>query len=445
MTDMHSIVSREQIETERALIGAVIRTSELALQEAGWLTEDNFMVPEHKQFWNRVLSGEDPVTACFAIPGMNAAFSWSNDALAGRVGDYAQALYDKDQMRMAVIAAEEIVKATRNGDGDTIQAIAQTLSATQGGGATGMRTPLEIAVSLNERIDRGNLSIPWGIESLDLSTRGSERGTLTVLAARPSMGKSSLAFQVNEFQAIDLGLKVGVWALEMSAEQMFARRNCYKVGAMWMDVRSDNISTLQRGDLKKHNIGYAEMLEGKLGVNDSTHTRVSDIVKNQLRERYDVIMIDHGGLLKDKMIRGERYDQFIGRQTETLHSLAKNTQCVIILLWQLNRGVESRTDKRPNMGDLRDSGHIEQNADNVALLYGDWYYDRTNTDNLTEVIWGKYRDGVKDTICLVQFNMAKQVFESVEKKEFDAYIDGKMEDAHDGQPKMFNDPDDIPF
>lgn len=447
MSDLHSVVSQEQVEAERALIGAVVRSPQMALQEAGWLTEDNFMVPEHKIFWNRVLNGEDPVTVTFAIPEMTKAFTWSNEILANRVGDYAQALHDKDQMRMALIAAEEIVKASRQGDKDAVQAIAYSLANSQGGSGTGMRSPVEIGESLNRRIDARNLSIPWGIESLDVSTRGSEVGTLTVLAARPSMGKSSLAFQVNEYQALTLEKKVGVWALEMSAEQMFARRNCHKVQAMWMDVRSENITEQQREDLKKYVAEYSATLEAHMQVNDNTGTTVADIVRTQLREKFDVIMVDHLGLLKDKQLKSERHDQYIGRQTEMLHALAKNTQCVVLLLAQLNRGVENRTDKRPHMGDLRDSGHIEQNADNVGLMYGEWYYDR-NAENYTEINWGKYRDGVKDTLCLVQFNMAEQKFESVETEDFDAYLDSAMEDAHNGQATLFpeqNDDDGVPF
>jgi replicative DNA helicase len=214
---------------------------------------------------------------------------------------------------------------------------------------------------------------------------------------------------------------------------------------MWMDVRSENISSVKREDLKMFNIKYAERLEGLLTVNDDTHTRMSDIVRTQLRERYDVLMIDHGGLLNDKQLGGERHDQFIGRQTKAMHDLAKNTQAVVMCLWQLNRGVESRVDKRPHMGDLRDSGHIEQNADNVALMYGEWYYDRT-AENITEVNWGKYRDGVKDSLCLVRFNLATQMFESVATQDFDAYVEQAMEAAVDGveQPELWK-PEDLPF
>jgi replicative DNA helicase len=444
MTDsLYNVVTQEQVEAEKMVIGTVIRTPD-ALSNIGYLDQNDFMVPAHQEFWNRVKNGEDSLTVASEIPGMTKAFTWSNEAMYGRAGEYADALQNKAYIREAVGAAEGIIKAAMEGDRDAIQALAIDMAGRQSGGYSGMRTPMDIATSLNTRIDAGNLSVPWGIASMDTSTRGSERGTLTVLAARPSMGKSSLAFQCNEYQATELALKVGVWALEMSGEQMYARRTCHKVDAMWMDVRSENITAVQKENLKKHVIGYAEWLDNRLLVNDDTSTTVAQIVRTQLRERFDVLMIDHLGLLKDKKFRGERHDQYLGRLTETLHALAKDTHCVIMLLCQLNRGVENRTDKRPHMGDLRDSGQIEQNADNVALLYGEWYYNR-GADNVTEVIWGKYRDGVKDSLSLVEFDMANQRFISVAKQEFDEYVERQMEDAQNGQAQLFSEPDDIPF
>lgn len=429
MSELYTVVSQEQVEAEKLLIGAVIRDPK-AIAKVGYLSQDDFMVPEHKEFWNRLKNGENAVEVAASVPGMTKAFSWSNDALFGRETEYANALQDKSYIREAVKSAEAIVKAAMEGKKDDIQTIAYDMTKRNAGGYGKMRTPMEIAQSLNRRIDQGNISIPFGIDSLDDATRGLERGTLTTLAARPSMGKSSLAFQVNEFHALNQGLKVGVFALEMSGEQMFARRNCYKVGAMWQDVRSENISAKQKADLKKAIEIYAEQLDGCMYISDDTSTTVSQIVRTQLRERFDVIMIDHLGLLKDKIFGGERHDQYLGRLTETLHSLAKNTQSVVLLLAQLNRSVEARQDKRPHMGDLRDSGHIEQNSDNVGLLYGDWYYDR-QADNTTEIIWGKFRDGVKNSLSLVEFDFAEQRFKSVSQENFDAYVEEKMQQTYE--------------
>jgi replicative DNA helicase len=260
------------------------------------------------------------------------------------------------------------------------------------------------------------------------------------------MGKSSLAFQCNEHQALEQELRVGVWALEMSGEQMFARRNCHKIGKAWMDVRSGHVTHEEEERLKQYVLEYAEQLDGHLYVNDNTSTTCADIVRIQQREKFDVLMIDHLGLLKDRKFSGERHDQYLGRLTEQLHSLAKDTHSVVLLLAQLNRGVEQRTDKRPHMGDLRDSGNIEQNADNVALLYGDWYYDKT-AEPYTEIIMGKFRDGVKDRSAFVEFDMAMQEFKSVAVMEIDEASAEEMERTYDteGGQMQYNLQDEIPF
>jgi replicative DNA helicase len=213
-----------------------------------------------------------------------------------------------------------------------------------------------------------------------------------------------------------------------------------------MEVRSENVSVTQREQLKGYVIDYAEEIDGYLYVNDSTHTTSTDIIRTQLREKFDVIMIDHLTLLKDKPWRGERHDQKLGRISMAMHELAKNTNCVVLLLAQLNRNLEQRQDKRPTMADLRDSGELEQNADNVALIYGEWYYD-PQADNITEINFGKYRDGVKDRTAYVKFNKSDQQFDSVTQKELDEMSEEEMEQAHEteGGHTQINAQQEIPF
>ena len=442
MSDLHSVVSNEQLVIERAFAGAVFYNPE-ARSLCGWLDPDTIMNPQVREYWKRVREGAEPVDANYAVGWTHEPFGWGNKVMSMEIVQYANALQKKNYMREAILSAEAIVKAAQEDNEDAIQTIASQM-ATKGGSRGGsMRTPLEIGASLKKRIRKGNISVPWGIESFDEATRGSEKGTLTVLAGRPSMGKSSLAFQANEYQALELGLKVGVWAVEMSAEQMFARRTCYKVERTWMDVRAGLLTDEEQDALDHYVDEYSESLEGKMWVNDSTETTVAQIVRTQMREKFDVLMIDHLGLLKDRQMGRERHDQYLGRLTETLHSLAKNTNSVVILLCQLNREVEKRADKRPNMGDLRDSGAIEQNADNVALLYGEWYYDR-DAANITEIIFGKFRDGVMNSSAYVEFLMREQRFISVSQEVIDMMSEDNMEDAHNGDTPTHTQ-DKLPF
>jgi replicative DNA helicase len=160
------------------------------------------MVPAHKTFWEKVKAGEDPLTVVMSTPDLTKALSWSNEALAFKVSEYASALANRVYLRTSLEYAEQVAALVQDDDVQGVQRLIAQQATMLPAGASNMRTPLEIAMSLNKRIDAGNVSIPWGIASLDGATMGSERGTLTLLAARPSMGKSSLAFQCNEHQAL---------------------------------------------------------------------------------------------------------------------------------------------------------------------------------------------------------------------------------------------------
>jgi replicative DNA helicase len=445
MDSLADVVTQEQIDIERLFAGAVlIAGGKFARDQAGWLNHETIMHPEIREWWKRVQAGEDPTEVGFALNIASDLLKWSNQMTSSlNIEQYANSLTQKNYIRTGLSSAEGMAKAAGEGDVELMRNFAETfLNRTDYGGSTGMRDMREIGQSLNARIEKGDISIPWGIETLDVSTRGLERGTMTVLAARPSMGKSSLAFQVCETMALEEKEKVGVFALEMSGEQMMARRTCHKIDRMWMDVRAGLISEEEEETLKAEVSKYADTLHGRMWVNDSTDTTVADIVRTQLRERYDVIMIDHLGLLKDRRWSGERHDQYLGRLTEILHSLAKNTNSVVILVCQLNRGVEQRTDKRPHMGDLRDSGNIEQNSDNVALLYGEWYYN-PEADPITEVILGKFRDGKKNATAYVEFNMQEQHFDSVTMEDMTKVADEAMNEGEDF--RQVNMQSEIPF
>jgi replicative DNA helicase len=260
---------------------------------------------------------------------------------------------------------------------------------------------------------------------------------MTVWAARTSMGKSALALHFAESQALDQDLRVAFFALEMSAEQLMARRNCHKVknlqglSASWQDVRSKNISQSERLALYELVRSYATRIKGKLDIYDATHFTSRDIERIQRKLRYDVIYIDHGGLLKDKPRRGERWDQLIGRFTLNLHELAKNTYCVVNLVWQLNRETGSRAGNRPSLTDLRDSGKIEENADNVVLLHRESYWGNTQAQAIDpmELILAKFRDGARAFSCYVGFDLAAQKFVTMKAEDMEQVAEDRMEQS----------------
>ena len=445
MSNALETIGLEQLEIEQHFAGAVSINGDHARKEVAWLSPETIRTLVIREFWEKVLAGAEPVQLGFDMGIATDLMKWQGLIRSSLdIGKYANALVKKHFLHSTIVGATDLVRAAQKGDGVEIHNILGVMSGLYSGGSGSMRAPEEIGESLNRRIDKGNVSIRWGIESLDYATRGSERGTLTVVAARPSMGKSSLVFQANEYQALELGLKVGVWALEMSGEQMFARRTCYLIDKMWMDVRAGMISATDKQSLKGHVTAYAKKLSGHLWVDDRTSTTTQDILRTQLRERFDVVMVDHIGLLKDDYRQIGEVKR-LGKITEALHELAKNTNCVVIAIAQLNRKVEERSDKIPTMADLRDSGEIEQNADNVMLLHGAWYYDPDVGNNHTQIRFGKFRDGVKGGRAWVDFDKSKQVFTSLTEEEIDAISDEEMDDPKNPENKKNFVQEDLPF
>ena len=386
------------------------------------------------------------------------------DNVPMRTGPHGErAVYDskslnrKSYLRFVTMGAGDLVRAAAKGDEGEIGAILDAMKHMDSGVSKSMRDPLDVADALIARLEKGNISVLFGIDSLDRVLGGAERGTFTILAGRTSMGKSSLAFDWAEYQALELGLRVGFFALEMTAEQMMARRVCHMVlnldgePASWQDVRNDLLPTTEKARLYTFIREYAQKIAGKLFINDDTNTTTSDILRTQMREKYDILYVDHIGILKDPQGRGERHDMYLGRMALSLHELAKNTNAIVVGIAQLNRETEKRGNKEPMLSDLQDSGKLEQNADNVLLMWRESYYDKSiqHAVDPMKIIVGKYRDGSRSNFAWIGFNLREQRFVSMTQEEIDKLSTDRMEDAHEGkemvQGQLPQQPEDIPF
>ena len=249
-------------------------------------------------------------------------------------------------------------------------------------------------------------SIMTSIPPLDNSLGGLERQTLTVLAARPSMGKSTLAWQIARNVATS-GLKSMFFSLEMSATSLWAKAVCGVTGVRWRDVRSgiatpSQIEAILDQTAKLMNL-YAESLLIDDGVN--TTETIYRVVE---QHRPDIVVVDHLRLVADP---GEREHKRLGMITQRLKEISKSFNCSVLCLSQLNRGVEDRDKKTPSLADLRDSGEIEENADLVLMLHSDDYYNPKNLPTaITEVLVRKFRDDVLNQKINLTFDKRHQWF-----------------------------------
>jgi replicative DNA helicase len=255
----------------------------------------------------------------------------------------------------------------------------------------------------------GVVGIPSGFAALDRNTGGFQRGDLIVLAARPGMGKTSLitACAVNVARRGDA---TAVFSLEMPAQQLAARMMCTEAALSVLQTRTGK---LPQSDLTRAIEACNTLAKLDIFVDDASKGRptVADICARSRRlaanlarkgRRIGLIVVDYIQIVKlrDDLVK-QRHELAVGEVSTELKSLAKELDTTVIGVAQLNRGVESRQDKRPGMADLRDSGQIEQDADIIAMLYRDEYYNPKTPDaGIAEVIIEKQRNGPTGTVKL---------------------------------------------
>ena len=244
------------------------------------------------------------------------------------------------------------------------------------------------------------LGAKTGYDDLDAITGGMNNSDLIILAARPGMGKTSFALNLSKNVAQRSGRTVAIYSLEMSDEQLVSRMLSTEACVDSYKLRTGKLSReewIQLGNsaqiLSRLNICLAD--RGGISVSS---------MKAQLRRIKDLgmVVIDYLQLMSAPNKNDNRVQE-ISAITRNLKLMAKELNVPVLLLSQLNRGVESRTDKRPMMSDLRESGSIEQDADIIMFLYNDYYYyrEKSQTPNITECIVSKNRHGDTSTIKLV--------------------------------------------
>lgn len=259
--------------------------------------------------------------------------------------------------------------------------------------------PLSIDM-LNELSQKGPSLIgsSTGFKSLDEKTQGLQNGDLIVVAGRPSMGKTSFAMNIAENFLLDEDVKGGilVFSLEMSAESLTTRLLASNAKIDQQSVRAGELSAEQLGRLMN---SQKRLQDCPLYIDDSSLISPMEIrarARRTARQESNglaLIVVDYIQLMQLPGSNENRVNQ-ISEISRSLKSLAKELNVPVIALSQLNRGVELRTDKRPMMADLRDSGAIEQDADLILFIYRDKVYNKeTEVGNMSEVIIAKQRNG----------------------------------------------------
>src|SRR5829696_334251 len=263
--------------------------------------------------------------------------------------------------------------------------------------------------SLDERFkaEGGITGVPTGFTDLDTRTAGLQPTELIVLAARPAMGKTSFAMSIAQNAATSAGWPVLVFSLEMSSTQLAERMLCSEAR---VDSTSLRRGQLQRQDMTNLTYAAATLSKAPILIDDSPALSLREVRARARRfrsnkelfagKKFGLILIDYLQLMRGspQAAKASR-EQEISEISRGLKSLAKELDCPVLALSQLNRSLEQRTDKRPQLSDLRESGAIEQDADVILFIYRDVIYNKdTEQPHVAEVIIGKNRHGATGTV-----------------------------------------------
>lgn len=241
-------------------------------------------------------------------------------------------------------------------------------------------------------VNDGIVGIRTGFKSIDQRLGGLKPGSLTLIAARPSMGKTNLGLNIATHVSVLNGITVLFFSLEMTGPELITRI-ASNIGPV--DYGLLNNGEMTDDDWPKFSNAILKIKESKLMIDETGLLTIEQILSRSrmewLRNNVELILIDHIGLIDGK---GENQTQIMSKISRHLKLLAKDLNIPVVALSQLNRSLEQRQDKRPMLSDLRQSGSLEQDADNVGFVYWDGYYNPNTTHpEIIELIWSKVRGG----------------------------------------------------
>ena len=416
----------QSLEAEQAVLGSILIDSRCVADVIGLVKPEDFYLQQNREIYETIYTMFnfsqviDPVTVLNKMKELGVHRDDSRDYVlqlmqitptAANVVRYANIVRDMSMLRGLAQAATDIsetVYAQTGTPAEMLESAEKKIYALRkgerGDSLEHIGTILPKVFDRLDELYRSDSMIPGlstGLRDLDVKINGLNKSDLLLIAARPAMGKSSLALNIGVNVAKKYDKTVAVFNLEMSREQLAMR---LLSGESFVDSQKLNTGKLNDDEWEKLAMASAALSQTDIRIDDNPSVTVAEMnAKLRRVENLDLVVIDYLQLMTGSGY-GRNSDnrvQVVGEISRSLKIMAKELNVPVICLSQLSRAVESRTDKRPMMSDLRESGAIEQDADVIMFIYRDDYYNPdTEEKNVAECIVSKNRHGETGTVKL---------------------------------------------
>jgi replicative DNA helicase len=447
-TDQNLNLQPQSIEAEQAVLGAMLSSKDAISKALQWVRSHHFYKESHSKIFlvmsdlfdkgepidtisviNKLKKNKqiDDVGGAYFITGLVESVP-----TAANVESYAKIVLEKFMLRELIRASHELSKDAYNDRqdvGEILDAAEQTIFAITQDRLRGGFMPIDgILHETFQNLDRiasnpGSVTgVASGLIDLDEITSGFQKGDLVIIAGRPSMGKTALALSIMRNAAIDFKIPVGMFSLEMANHQLAQRLLCAEGRVDSHLVRTGKLPKNQWQNLSR---AVGSLAEAEIYLDDTPAITVLELRAKARRLKAEknlgLVIVDYLQLMQGPR-NIESRQQEISNISRSLKALAKELDIPVIALSQLSRAVEQRSDHRPQLSDLRESGAIEQDADVVIFLYRSWVYSREEEEKgRAQAIVAKQRNGpigIVDLSFIDRFARFESVsaFEELESK-----------------------------
>ena len=442
-------VAPQNIEAEQSILGSILLDNQALNNVLEVLSAKDFYNEAHRRIFAATIELSDRNEPCDlitltnilknnkqldAVGGMAYLASLvDNVPSAANAAYYAKIVKEKAILRMLIGTATEILKNSYDTSAEIDQVLDKAEHAIFEISENKIRPaffPIKDIIkdsfkTIERLYERKALitGVPTGFEKIDDLTSGLQKSELIIIAGRPSMGKTAFALNIAFHAAVEMGLPVAIFSLEMAKEQLAMRMLASEAKVDSQRLRQGRLGET---DWPKLTIAAGRLSDAPIFIDDKPAIMVLEMKAKARRLKaesgLELIVLDYLQLMRGGGNRDSR-EQEISEISRSLKALAKELNVPVIALSQLNRKVEDRTNRRPQMADLRESGAIEQDADLIAFIYRDELYNKSEDNpekGMAEIIIGKQRNGPVGTVKLA-FLEKYTSFENLARPEEIAY------------------------